>query len=323
MPAGSATAHAPATVANVAVGFDVLGFALRGPGDRVTVTRVDAGGEPVAIESIVADGTNGADAELPLDAQRNTASVALLAMVRDQHLRCGFRVRIVKGIPLGSGMGGSAASAVGAVVAANALLGEPLPRARLFDYALAGEAAASGARHPDNVAPCLFGGLVATLPGDPPHNVAVPVPASWCAVVVRPRHRVDTRAARAVLAPTVSLAAHSAQTAYLAGFMAACLRGDFELLSRSLRDTLIEPQRRHLIPGFAAVQGAALAAGAAGCSIAGSGPSMFAWTANSESAAAVRDAMLGAFTGAGIQADAWISPVAGEAARVVARRDER
>jgi len=266
-------------------------------------------------------GSAAGDVELPREPARNTASAALLAMAADLDSEIAFRVALHKRIPLSAGMGGSAASAVGAVVAANALLEVPLPIERLFDYALAGEAAASGARHADNVAPCLFGGLCAALPGQGalavPRVVPIPVPGSLRCVVVRPHLQVSTRAARGVLAPTVELGAFAAQSAHLAAFVAACFAGDEGLLRAAMQDLVIGPQRRAAIPGFDAVHRAALAAGAIGCAIAGSGPSLFAWLSGDAAVAAVRAAMVDAFAAVGLQADAFAGPVAAAGAAIV------
>jgi len=215
--ARTASAFAPATVANVAVGFDVLGFALEGIGDAVTVTRTPRAGAGPAVRVEAVEGEAVAPGTVPMDPDRNTAAVTLAAMVEALELPHGFAVTVRKGIPLSSGMGGSAASAVGAAVAANALLAMPLSRERLLAFALAGEAAASGAPHGDNVVPCLYGGLTAVVPGgadragspgtaEPaPRVVPLPVPPGVSCVVVRPHLELDTRRARAALAATVPL----------------------------------------------------------------------------------------------------------------------
>jgi homoserine kinase len=304
-----ATAFAPASVGNVAVGFDVLGHAVAALGDHVTVRRVP---EPhVRIATVV-----GAEAPLPLEVERNTAGMALDAMRRALALPFGFEARVEKGIPLSAGLGGSAASAVAAVVAANALLDEPLAPERLLAFAVRGEAVASGSAHADNVAPSLLGGLVIALGGEAPRAVRVPVPPGVRCVLARPHVRVDTRAARAVLAPAVDRAAFVAQTANLAGFLAGCYAGDLGLLGACLADVVIEPQRRALVPGFDRVKAAALAAGALGCSISGAGPTLFAWC-DEPRAEGVRAAMAAAFAGSVPGVDTWVSPVAPEGARVV------
>lgn len=306
-----ATAFAPATVANVAVGFDLLGFAVQGVGDRVTVTRTQAAGL-VEIEAIEGDPA------IPLDPAQNTATVGLLKLMRDLQPAFGLQVRVNKGIPLGSGLGGSAASAVGAIVAANALLEKPLTREALFSYALEGETAASGARHGDNVAPCLWGGLVLCRSVDPPRIVPVPVPQEVLCVLVHPEVRVDTREARKVLSPQLALGIYVKQSSHLAAFLAGCFQGDLELVGESLRDELIEPQRAELIPGFAQVKNAAMRGGALGCSISGSGPCVFAWVSGEEQALRIRGAMVQEFERAGVRSvRSWISPVGFRGAHVV------
>lgn len=319
-----ATAFAPATVSNVAVGFDVLGFAVEAAGDEVTVTLAEAGGARV-VEVSDATGTLPPGA-IPLDAARNTATVGLIKLLEDLRPGFGFDVRVRKGIALGSGMGGSAASAVAALVAANSLLARPLPKEALLAYALAAERVACGASHPDNAAPSLFGGLTLVVSTDPPRCVRLPVPRGLLAVLAHPHVRVDTRDARAVLGPTVPLADHVRQSAQLAGLVAACYTDDLGLLGCCLEDVIIEPQRAALIPGFARVKAAALEGGALGASISGSGPSVFALADSEETARRVRAAMVEAFRSGGVaEVDSWVSRVSEEGARVVREtmNDER
>jgi homoserine kinase len=305
-----ATAFAPAGVGNVGVGFDILGHTLQGVGDRVTVRRIPR--PAVEIAAIA-----GIDEALPATAEHNTATAGLVALRRELELPWGFEVTIAKGIPLGSGMGGSAASAVAAVVAANALLPRPLSTEALFRYALIGETVASGSAHGDNLAPGLLGGLTLVRGTDPPDLVRIPVPPRLRCVLVRPHLRLDTRVARGVLAPEVPLRLHIQQSANLAGLLAGCMQDDLALIGRSLTDVLVEPRRAALVPGFPQVKHAALAAGALGCSISGAGPSVFAWCADDRAAAAVRAAMQQAFADAAdLPSDAWISPVDGPGARV-------
>jgi homoserine kinase len=309
-PVTSATAFAPAGVGNVAVGFDILGHTMQGAGDRVTVRRIE---EPtVEIARIT-----GIEEALPLTAAHNTATAGLIALRRDLELPFGFEVTIEKGIPLGSGMGGSAASAVAAVVAANALLATPLDDLTLFRYALLGETVASGTAHGDNLAPALLGGLVLVRGTEPPDLVSIPVPPQLRCVLVHPHLRLDTRVARGVLKPDVPLKLHIEQSANLAGLLAGCFRNDLELIARSLADVLVEPHREPLVPGFRSVKLAALEAGALGCSLSGAGPSVFAWCAEETVAVRVRDAMRDAFAAADLAVDGWISPVDGPGARIV------
>jgi len=305
----SATAFAPASVGNVAVGFDILGHSVAALGDRVRVSRRAAPG--VAIRSIT-----GVVANLPLTAEKNTAGMAALALSRELALPFGFELEIEKGIPLGSGLGGSAASAVAAVVAAAALVDAPLDRTRLLTFAMQGEAVASGSVHVDNIAPSLFGGLVLTVGIDNPHVKAVPVPESVRCVLVHPHMMLATREARAILSKTVSLSDSIWQQANLAGFLAGCFTSDLPLIRESLLDVVIEPQRQVLIPGFAAVKQAALAARALGCSISGAGPTVFAW-AEEQDAEAVRAGMVAAFRAHGLESDSWVSTIDRQGARVV------
>jgi len=309
-----AVAFAPATVANVAVGFDVLGFALEGVGDRVRVHLDDRLDSPVVVDEI-GGGVDG----VPSDAERNTAAVALRAMIDGLGLRQRFRLGLWKGIPLGSGMGGSAASAVGAVVAANELLDRPLERADLLRFALVGEAAASGAPHADNAAPCLFGGLTAVVDPAPPRIIDLPVPDGLVSVVVRPELRVDTREARAGLARDVPLERFVEQTMYLTGFLAGCFRGDVDLLGSSMRDLVAGPQRAERIVGFEAAREAAVRAGAIGFSVAGSGPSVFAWVRDGDDVGAVERAIVAAFEREKIPARSWASRLGCAGAHVLPR----
>jgi homoserine kinase len=303
-----AAAFAPAGVGNVGVGFDILGHTIAGPGDRVTARRI--GERVVRIAAI-----RGASVELPASPERNTAGAALIALRDALALPFGFEIAIDKGIPYGSGMGGSAASAVAALVAANALLDEPLAREALYPFALDGEVVASGSRHGDNVGAMLLGGLVLATDS---RLVRIPVPARlWCALV-HPHAVLETRAARAVLEGRYDLAEFVAQSAHLAELLAGCHANDIDLIRHGLDDVLIEPRRRALIPGFDAVKRAALDGGALGATLSGAGPSVFAWCDGEARAIDVARAMQHAFAGAGLDSDAWTSPVAGPAAGVVA-----
>lgn len=313
MSGARARAFAPATVANVAVGFDILGFACGPLGDTVTVTRIPERTERVAQVSGPADIAG----QIPTDSARNTATAALRSMREALQLDFGFEISIEKGIPLASGMGGSAASAVAAVVAANALLPEPLPKPQLLGHALAGEAVASGSIHGDNVAPCLLGGLVLVRSVSPVDVVALPVPEEVVCVLAHPDALVDTRSARAILRPEVSLRSFVGQTGNLAAFVAACYRSDLELLGRALVDGVIEPQRASLVPAFAGVKRAALDAGALGCSISGAGPSIFALARGMTAARKVEGAMRAAFAAAGVVAELWVTGVDPVGARIV------
>jgi homoserine kinase len=301
------TAFAPASVGNVAVGFDILGHTLAGVGDHARVRRVAAPGVRIlAIEGLALD--------LRLEASRNTAGAALLSLQSALGLGFGFELILDKGIPLGSGMGGSAASCVAALVAANALLDEPLDRESLYRHALVGEAVASGGLHGDNVGPMLLGGLVLA---SRERLVPIPVPDAWHCVLVHPEAVLETRRAREALRGNYALQEFVAQSEQLALVLAGCFRGDASLVRAGLRDLLVEPRRAPLIAGFHAVQRAALAAGAMGSSISGAGPSVFAWFESKGEAQAAGTAMQAAFSAAGFDSQAYVSPVAGPAAALL------
>jgi len=305
-----ATAFAPASVGNVAIGFDILGFSVDSLGDRVTVERRREPG-------VVITGITGVAGDLPLEPGKNTAGQALLAMYETLRPPFGFAMHIEKGIPLGSGLGGSAASAVGAVVAANALLEEPRTRVELLQFAMQGEAVASGSLHVDNISPSLFGGLVLTVGIDHPRVKQIPVPPEVRAVIIHPHMFLSTRQARAILRRTVDLSDFVWQTANLAGFISGCYTNDLDMIRASLEDVVIEPQRQALIPGFQEVRRASLEAGALGCSISGAGPTMFAWAPASR-AQAVLEAMNQQFAQRSIELDKWITAISPDGARIVA-----
>lgn len=301
-----ACAFAPASVANVAVGFDILGHAIAGVGDTVSVRRID---EPVVrIEAI-----RGSAVALPLDAARNTAGAALMSLREGLGLDFGFAVEIDKGIPFGSGMGGSAASSVAALVAANALLQVPLPREALYPFALDGEAVASGGRHGDNVGPLLLGGL-ALCTAD--RLLPIPVPASWHSLLVHPHAVLETRRARQALQGSYALGEFVAQSANLALVLSGCHRSDAALVRAGLRDVLVEPRRAGLIVGFEAARDAALSAHAMGAGISGAGPSVFAWFEDADQARAAVAPVQAAFAAAGFDSDAWVSPLDASGARL-------
>ena len=305
------TVFAPATVGNVGVGFDILGHALMGAGDLITVRRLDK--PQVRVGAIL-----HSPVALPTDPTKNTATAGLLRLIQDQRLDFGFEVDLHKGLAIGSGMGGSAASAAGAIVAASALLEQPLTDQELLSYALIGEAVASGAAHADNLAPCLFGGLQLVTGQSPIRRRAIPTPPGLYCALVRPAMELPTRQARQVLRQDQPFKLITAQSARLAEFLAGCYTGDVEAIGHALGDDLVEPLRSPLIPGFYAVKEAALSHGALGCSISGAGPSVFAWCSDRPSAEVVASAMSAAFRdAAGLLADELVSPVDAPGARQV------
>jgi homoserine kinase len=306
----SATAFAPATVSNVACGFDVLGFALDSPGDEVTA-RLTSGG--VSIEDISGDG-----GRLSRDVSRNTAGVAALALLATLGERRGVSLSIRKGLPLSSGLGGSAASAAAAVVAVDGLLGAHLPVDTLIACALEGERLGAGSAHADNIAPAIYGGFVLVRRPNPPDVLRLPVPAGLTAVVVHPDLEIETAVARALLGDTVLLADAVRQWANVGALVDGLHRGDFAVIARALQDSIAEPRRAPLVPGFAVIKRAAVAAGALGCSLSGSGPSLFALCADGETASRVADAMTAAVRSQ-IAGDpqTYVSPIASRGARIL------
>jgi homoserine kinase len=302
-------AFAPASAANVAIGFDILGFSVDVIGDQVTVERT-------AKPGVVMTGVTGVVTDIPSDPEKNTAGRALLAMQQVLSPGFGFSASVHKGIPLGSGLGGSAASAVAAVVAANALLDNPLSKIELLKFAMQGEAVSSGSLHVDNISPSLFGGLVLTVGIDQPRVKQIPVPNGIRAILVHPHLFLSTKQARGILRREVSMSDFIWQTANLAGFISGCYSNDLDVIRASFEDVVIEKQRSQLIPGFDAVREGAMANGALGCTISGAGPSMFAWSLDAD-APKVRAAMVAAFKAAGMETDAWIVPISSTGAHVV------
>jgi homoserine kinase len=294
------TAFAPATVANLGPGLDVLGLALAAPGDRVTARH--SPGPGVTIERVTGDG--GA---LSLDPAENTAGIAAQATLAKAGIATGVSLTLEKGMPIGSGLGSSAASAAAAAYAVNLLIGSPLRKAELVGPCLAAEAAVSG-RHADNVAAALLGGLILVRSIDPLDLVRLPVPDGLIVVVATPTMELSTRTARAALPKDVPLASLVRNTAHIAALVSACYSGDLGLLGRSIMDAVATPARTALIPGCAEVIEAALDAGALGSSISGAGPSIFALCRSTRSAAEVAAAMVAAFGASGLAAHTIVSP---------------
>jgi homoserine kinase len=309
-PSRIARAFAPASIGNIGVGFDLLGHTIEGPGDGATVRRID---EPVVRVDAI-DGDVPGLSRIPLEAARNTAGRALMELRGTLGLAHGFAITLHKGIALGSGLGGSAASCVAALVAANALLDAPLPREALYPFALAGEAVASGSLHGDNVAPMLLGGVVLATET---RAIRLDVPDLYCAAV-HPAYVLETREARGVLVEPYPLGDFVQQSAHLALFLTGLARGDRALIADGLHDVLVEPRRAPLIPGFAGVKQAALEAGALGASISGAGPTVFGWFGTRAQAEAGGAAMVAAFGAAGLDSRAYVSPVNGPRAELVA-----
>ncbi|MDR2013880.1 MAG: homoserine kinase [Rhodanobacter sp.] len=302
-----AIAFAPASIGNLGVGFDILGQSIAGPGDRATVRRI-------AEATVRITAIRNAPIAVPLDAKKNTAGAALIALRAGLGLPFGFEIELDKGIAFGSGMGGSAASCVAALIAANALLDSPLSPESLYPFALDGEAVASGGHHGDNVGPMLLGGVTLATAQ---HLVKIPVPAAWHCVLVHPEATLETRRARAVLKGAYALGEFVAQSAHLALVLTGCQRGDAALVRAGLNDVLVEPRRAPLIAGFDRVKQAALDYGAMGASISGAGPSVFGWFETRAAAQNAAPAMCAAFATAGLASEYFISPVNGPAAGIL------
>ena len=294
------SAFAPATVANLGPGFDVIGLAIDGMGDTVTVTKTNSPG--IKISAIHGDG--GA---LPLEPSKNTAAIAARETLKAAGVTVGLSLEIHKGLPLCSGLGSSAASAAAAAYATNQLIGSPLRKLDLIGPCIEAEAVVAG-RHADNVAPALLGGLVLIRSADPPDVVRLPLPDGLTVVVITPDMSLPTRDARAVLPDQVPLSTMVAATAQVAGLVSACYSGDLSLLSRSLEDPVVTPARIGLIPGGQTALDAALGAGALGASISGAGPSLFALCRSQRSAVATAREMKSAIEAEGLTAAVHISP---------------
>ena len=308
-----ARASAPASIGNVGPGFDILGQAFDAVRDTVTAVREDQPGVRLGEVS-------GLVASLPDDVASNTALAAAAAVLDAARVEHGVRLSIDKGVPLAAGMGGSAASAVAAAVAVNALLDTPFSTHELFLFALEGERVACDPPHWDNVMASLLGGLVLAARLAPPTLARLVAPAGVTSILFHPSTRIETRSARQLLERKVSMELVVEHSRRVAALVAGCASSDLDLIRAGLEDVLIEPQREHLLPVLPMVKRAALAAGALGCSFSGSGPSVFAW-APDDKAAAVEDAMACAFMEAGLSARAYRAPIESAGARVEPLRE--
>ena len=299
----SISVFAPATVANVACGFDIFGFAVDNPGDKITLTLTDEPG--VRIIDIIGDG-----GRLPREAHRNTASIAIQSFLT--HIGqpdLGVDAVLYKEMPLGSGLGSSASSAVAGVYAINELLERPLTPRQLIPFAMEGERIACGSAHADNVGPSLLGGFVVVRSYQPLDVIRIQTQATLFCTLVHPDIEVNTKDARFILKNEVSLKNTITQMGNVAGLIAGLMTPDYDLISRSLVDVIIEPVRSILIPEFREAKQAALQNGALGCSISGSGPSMFALCRDQETASQVGEAMQQAFLSAGITSECYVSEI--------------
>ena len=304
------SAFAPATVANVVCGFDVFGFAVDNPGDVVTARWTDKPG--ITISKI-----SGDDGLLPLDSDKNTAGVAANQLLTSLKIDRGIEIELQKNLPLGSGMGSSASSAVAALVAVNALAGNPYSKKDLVTFALESERVACGSAHADNIAPSLLGGFVLIRSYNPLDIISIPFPNNLCCTLVHPDIELKTKDARQLLKPTVPLRDAVQQWGNTAGLVAGLMKNDEELIGRAMHDLVAEPARALLIPGYDAVKVAAKSTGAIGVGISGSGPTMFALCSNFKVAEQVAVAMMDAFKKAGLTSQQYISKLNHEGARVI------
>lgn len=303
-------AFAPATVANVSCGFDIFGFAVDHPGDEVILSLTREPG--VHISSITGD-----DGRLPLEAEKNTAGVGVLTFLESIGSKQGVTIELHKKLPLGSGMGSSAASSAAALVGMNYLLGEPLNRKALLPFAMEAERVACGSAHADNVAPSLLGGFVLVRGYSPLDVVSIPTPSNLFCVLVHPHIELKTSDSRQVLRSTISLKDAITQWGNIAGLVAGLMKPDFGLIGRSLNDVVAEPIRSVLIPGFDKIKETAIREGALGCGISGSGPTIFALCMEREQAARVGNAIKSQFSSYKLESEVYVSKINQEGARIV------
>jgi len=290
----------PATIANVSCGFDVLGLCLESVGDEMTITKSAQKG--IRITEIIG-------AKLPLEAEKNVAGVAALALIAHLQPDCGFEISITKNIKAGSGIGSSAASAAGAVFGINRLMGSPLTNKELIYYAMQGEALASGAPHADNVSPALLGGFTLVRGYDPLDVITLPSPGELYVTVIHPQIELKTKDARSVLKETISLKKATIQCGNLGGLISGLYTNDYNLIGRCLHDELVEPVRSILIPQFDELKAAAKAAGALGGGISGAGPSVFALSKGLDTAQKTAQAMAAILAPTGLPFDVHVSAI--------------
>jgi homoserine kinase len=298
----------PATIANVSCGFDVLGLALDTVGDEMTIKKVAKKG--VRITKI--SGQN-----LPLETHKNVAGVASLALLAETECEFGFEIEIDKRIKPGSGIGSSAASSAGAVWAINQLLGNPFNLTDLVRFAMEGEKLASGVAHADNVAPALFGGFTLVRSMEPLDIISIHTPNQLYATVIHPQIEVKTSDARGILRTTVSLKDAIRQWGNVGGLISGLYTEDYNLISRSLEDFIVEPIRSILIPAFDAVKQNAIKVGALGCGISGSGPSIFALSKGEKTALKVAEEMRKIYQKVGIDYDVHVSKINKQGIKII------
>ncbi|WP_421806255.1 homoserine kinase [Flagellimonas sp.] len=290
----------PATIANVSCGFDVLGLALDSVGDAMTVRKIPE--KRIRISKIMGQ-------DLPLEAEKNVAGVAGLALLDKSDYEGGFEIEIDKRIKPGSGIGSSAASSTGAVWAMNELLGKPFSKLELVEFAMQGEKLASDVAHADNVSPAIYGGFTLVRSYEPLDIIPIPTPSELYATVIHPQIEIKTSDSRKILKTTISMQQGIRQWGNLGGLIAGLFQNDYDLISRSLEDHIVEPIRSILIPAFDDIKANALEAGALGSGISGSGPSIFALSKGVAIAQKVAASMKETYQNIGIDFDIHISKV--------------
>lgn len=298
----------PATVANVACGFDVLGFCLDTIGDEMVIRKTTEKG--IKITKIV-----GAD--LPFETDKNVASVSALALYNDANPDCGFEIEIYKNIKPGSGIGSSSASAAGSVFAINQLLGRPYNQTQLTNFAMKGEAIASGCEHADNIAPALFGGFTLVKSTSPLQVLQLPTPEDLFVTIIHPQIEVKTSEARAILPKHIPLQNAITQWSNVGSLVHALHTNDYNLLSQSLNDVVVEPYRSQLIPHFDSVKTEVIKAGALGAGISGSGPSIFALSKSKNTAENVAKAMTSIYAKTDINFITYVSKINVEGMKIL------
>lgn len=298
----------PATVANVSCGFDILGFCLDSIGDEMIIRKVNKKG--IHITKI-----EGYD--LPFEADKNVAGVSALALYNEANPDCGFEIEIYKHIKPGSGIGSSSASASGSVFAINKLLGKPFNKTQLTYFAMQGEKLASQSEHADNVAPGIFGGFTLVKSLKPLEVLEIPTPNDLFATIIHPQIEIKTAESRAILPKEIPMQDAIKQWANVGSLIHGLHTSDYDLISRSLKDVVVEPHRSKLIPYFNDVKTKVLNAGALGCGISGSGPSIFALSKGIETAEKVESAMRNVYSKTDIVFETYVSKINTEGIRIM------
>lgn len=293
------TVLAPATIANIVCGFDILGLALNDPLDKFLIRKTTTKGVTII---------NKDNYNLPTDPVKNVSGAALLALLEKVEEEIGFEIESTKSIMPGSGIGSSAASAAGVVVGANHLLNNRFSKEDLIRFAMCGELVASGAKHADNIAPCIYGGVTLIRCNKPLDIIPLNSPPLYV-TVIHPQIEVKTSDARQILKKNIFLKDAIIQWGNVAGLVAGFMKGDYDLIGRSLEDVIIEPIRKILIPGFDEIKKCSLEAGALGGGISGSGPSVFMLSKEETTARDVETAMRNIYNKIGIDFHIYVTTV--------------